>query len=268
MKRGKTASYLNVIRNIRNWPLFFAKKWSEGHQVLSFLTRGNPMRVEVPDHELFQVFKEIFASDFYGIDALLRKLPRNPIILDIGANVGYFELLLFSRLAAVTVYAYEPVPSNCALFERHMALNPSLSDRIHLVKKAVTGTPRETLELFLETDAANSVIASVYDDFDRQNRFRLKVPAISLQQILQEPQFERVDLLKLDCEGSEYPVIYETPSDCWRKINLLTMEVHDLDREHRNVGYLSGFLEGLGYHVTSEPVQANCHTLEAARKNP
>jgi hypothetical protein len=130
----------------------------------------------------------------------------------------------------------------------------------------VTGTPRGTVELHLESDVAESVIASVYNDFDRQNKFTLQVPAISLQQILDECRLDRVDLLKLDCEGSEYPIIYESPISCWEKISLLSMEVHDLDGEHRNAGNLSKFLENLGYDVTSQRVQANCHILEAERR--
>lgn len=267
MKHGTTARYLNLIRNIRNWPLYFTRKLRKGYEGISFVTRGNSMRFRVPSWSLYQVFKEIFVADFYEIDALLKKLPPRPVVLDIGANAGYFNMLLFSKITEATVYAYEPVPANCTLFQQNMALNPSLDKHIRLFNKAVTGTPKETVELFMETDVASSVIASVYDDFDRQNRFALRVPAISLEQILNECQIERVDLLKIDCEGSEYPIIYETPTSCWRKINLLSIEVHDLDRDRRNVDELARYLKSLGYEVVSAPAHSNCHTLEAVRRN-
>ena len=175
-------------------------------------------------------------------------------------------MLLFSRIMEATVYAYEPVPANCALFERNLALNPSLGKNIRLFNKAVTGTPQERVELHMETQAANSVIASVYEDFDRQNRFTLQVPAIALSDILEEHQIEHVDLLKIDCEGSEYPIIYETPASCWEKIKFLVVEVHDLDRNQRNVSHLAGCLQSHGYEVVSAPAHGNCHTLEAVWK--
>ncbi|MBZ5698920.1 MAG: FkbM family methyltransferase [Acidobacteriia bacterium] len=221
----------------------------------------------MPSWALYSVFKEIFVSDFYGIDALLKRLPPRPVVLDIGANAGYFDMLLFSKIAEATVYAYEPIPANYTLFQQNIALNPSLGKQIRLFNKAVTGTPQEAIELFMETDVANSVIASVYDDFDRQNRFTLRVPAISLRQILEECQIERVDLVKIDCEGSEYPIIYETPASCWGRIDFLTIEVHDLDRDQRNVGHLTRFLKSQGYKVVSAPAHSNCHTLEAVRRN-
>ncbi len=188
------------------------------------------------------------------------------MVVDIGANAGYFNMLLFSKIADATVYAYEPIPSNCALFQQNIALNPALASRIHLFNKAVTGTPQEAVQLFMETDAANSVIASVFSDFDRQNQFTHRVPAVSLSQILEENQIERVDLLKIDCEGSEYPIIYETPRSCWRKISMLTIEVHDLDKDQRNVSHLARYLESHGYQVASAPFHSNCHALEAVRR--
>jgi FkbM family methyltransferase len=268
MKDRITARYRNLVRNIRNWPLFFTRRLrkGKGFEEVSFVTRGHPLRFTVPSQGLYVVFREIFVFDFYGIDALLKKLPPRPVVLDIGANAGYFDMLLFSKVPDATVYAYEPIPSNCILFQQNIALNPSLGGRIHLFNKAVTGTPQEAVELFMETDAENSVIASVYPDFDRQNHFTQRIPAISLQQILEENGIARADLVKMDCEGSEYPIIYETPASCWRKIGLLTIEVHDLDREQRNVGHLTRFLESQGYEVVSAPAQSNCHTLEAVRK--
>jgi FkbM family methyltransferase len=261
-----TARYWNLVRNIRNWPLYFTRKLQKGFEEASFVTRGNSIRFRVPSHALYLVFKEIFLSDFYAIDALLKKLPPRPVVLDIGANAGYFEMMLFSKTEAATVYAYEPILSNVTLFQQNVALNPGLSNRIHVFNKAVTGTPREAVQLFMETDTGNSVIASIYADFDRQNHFGVQVPAVSLQQILEENGIERADLVKIDCEGSEYPIIYETPAACWEKMSVLTIEVHDLDEQQRNVGYLTRFLEKQGYEVVSARAHDNCHALEAIRK--
>jgi FkbM family methyltransferase len=265
MQNRTIPRYRNLVRNIRNWPLYFTRKLRKGYD-LSFVTRGNPLRFRVPSWALYQVFKEIFVTDFYDIDALLKKLPARPVVVDIGANAGYFNMLLFSKIVDATVFAYEPIPSNCALFQENIALNPALGGRIHLFNKAVTGASREAVQLFMETDVANSVIASVFSDFDGQNQFTLRVPAVSLRQVLEENQIERVDLLKIDCEGSEYPIIYESPPSCWAKISILTIEVHDLDKDQRNVSYLARYLESQGYQVASAPVHSNCHALEAVRK--
>ena len=35
-------------------------------------------------------FKEIFMEDFYEADKLMKKLPPNPLVIDVGANAGFF----------------------------------------------------------------------------------------------------------------------------------------------------------------------------------
>lgn len=233
---------------------------------MEFTTRGNPIHFRVPSTGLYLVFKEIFVTDFYDIDALVKKLPSNPLIVDIGANVGYFNMMLFSKVKDATVYAYEPIKVNYELFKTNISLNPGLEKKIHLFNKAVVGTPIESVELFMEHSADNSVIASIYSDFDQQNKYSTKVPAISLKEIIEGNGFNKVDLLKVDCEGSEYPIIYETPVSVWNKVNRLSIEVHNLDTETRNHEYLGKFLEKQGYSIESYFVHANCYALNAVRK--
>ena len=257
--------YKNLFRHIQNWPAYFLRKFKKGFQPICFTTKGYAKKFLVPSKALYLVFKEIFVSDFYNIDQLVASIPANPVIIDIGANAGYFNIMLFSKIKAGTVYAYEPIPSNYELFKKNIKLNPSLENHIHLHNKAVTGAPAETVQLFMEEASDNSVIASVYADFDDQNKFSLIVPAITLSGIIEENKLFHVDLIKIDCEGSEYPIIYETPDETWNKINMLTIEVHNLDDQKRNTGYLQKFLEEKGYRVQTAFAHSNCYSLTAKK---
>ena len=265
MVNNSGSRYRNLFRHIQNWPAYFLRKLKKGFRPVTFMTKGYAKKFLVPSKALYLVFKEIFVSDFYDIDELVASLPANPVIIDIGANAGYFNIMLFSKIKEGLVYAYEPIPSNYELFNKNISLNPGLQNHIHLYNKAVTGTASETVELFMEEASENSVIASVYADFDLQNKYRLEVPAITLQQIIQENNLQHIDLIKIDCEGSEYPIIYETPDDLWDKIDMLTIEVHNLDKEKRNTGYLQKFLEQKNYRVETAFAHSNCYTLTAKR---
>jgi FkbM family methyltransferase len=266
MVKNSLGRYRNLIRHIRNWPAYFGRKFKKAFQPMEFITRGNPLRFRVPSTGLYLVFKEIFVTDFYEIDTLVSQLPPKPLIVDIGANVGYFNVMLFSKIKDATVYAYEPIPKNFELFKTNISLNPGLEKNIHLFNKAVTGTPCDNVELFMEHSTDNSVIASIYSDFDQQNKYSTKVPAISLQEIINGNGFSRVDLLKVDCEGSEYPIIYETPAAIWSKVNRVAIEVHNLDNDTRNADYLGKFLQQQGFEVESQFVHANCYALMGVRK--
>lgn len=265
MVHSSLSRYKNLIKNISNWPVYFGRKFNKTFQPVQLVTRGNRLRFQVPSTGEYLVFKEIFVTDFYDIDSLVKRLRTGAVIIDIGANIGYFNIMLFSKMKNATVYAYEPVPSNYELFKENISLNPSLQNKIHLFNKAVTGTAQDYVELYMETDTENSVIASVYADFDKQNKHTIKVPGISLQQIIDQNKLDTIDLIKIDCEGSEYPIIYETPADTWKKIKMLTIEVHNLDNDKRNAGYLGQFLREKGFTVNSVPAHSNCYFLEAVK---
>ncbi|MDE3248244.1 MAG: FkbM family methyltransferase [Bacteroidota bacterium] len=267
MVNDSIGRYKNLFRHIQNWQGYFLRKLKKGFQPMEFVTRGHHRKFIVPSKALYLVFKEIFVTDFYDIDQVVLSLPPNPVIIDIGANAGYFDIALFSKIKEATVYAYEPIASNYELFRKNIALNAGLEKNIHLHNKAVTGTPQENIELYMEAASDNSVIASVYTDFDAQNQHIIRVPAISLMQILEQNNIEKVDLLKMDCEGSEYPIIYETPAAAWTKIQQLTVEVHNLDDDKRNVDALRQFLEEKQFSVTTEFAHASCYALTAVKKN-
>jgi FkbM family methyltransferase len=266
MVNNSIGRYLNLFHNIQNWSGYFTRKFKKSFQPMQFVTKGNPQTFLVPSTALYLVFKEIFVSDFYDIDKMVKSLSANPTIIDIGANAGYFNIMLFSRISNAQVFAYEPIPSNYELFKKNISLNPGLANQIHLFNKAVTGTPTDFVELYMEAESDNSVIASIYADFDDQNKHTIKVPAISIEQIINENKLGQIDLIKVDCEGSEYPILYAMPEPFWPKIKMLTIEVHNLDEEKRNVKYLQAFLESKSFKVETAFAHSNCYTLIASRK--
>ena len=188
-------------------------------------------------------------------------------MVDVGANAGYFNMLLLSQPPDARVYAYEAIEANYKLFRRNIEQNPSLERQVQLHHQAVTGQPMDHIVLYKEDDGDNSVTASVYSDFEQHNRQSVTVPAISLAQLIDENKLNQVDFLKLDCEGSEYPILYDSPAALWPRIRAMFVEVHPLDKEKRNFTHLKEFLEQHGYAVKSAEVANNgCHALYAVRR--
>ena len=266
MTDSSLGRYMNLVRNIQNWPSYFVHKQSSIFKPTRFVTRGARLSFEVPTRELYLVFKEIFLTDFYSFQTWIDQLPFVPIVIDVGANAGYFNMLLLSRRPDAKVYAYEAIESNVRLFEKNIEINHPLHDKIRLFHRAVTGKPMDTITLFKEADAENSVTASVFNDFENHNLTSVTVKAISLAQILEENKLDHIDFLKMDCEGSEYPILYESPKDIWKKVKSIFLEVHNLDASTRNFDFIKNFLESEGYHVSSELARNGCYALYARRK--
>ncbi len=265
MTDSSPARYWNLLRNIRNWPSYFVQKQSPAFLPTRYITRGQGLRFDVPTKGLYLVFKEIFMTDFYSIGHWIDKLPANPVVVDVGANAGYFNMLLLSRRPDAMVHAYEAIQANVDLFRSNIDLNPAIRSNVHLHHRAVTGQPVDHIVLYKEGDSDNSVTASVYQDFEQHNLKSVTVPAISLTRIMEENKLDHIDFLKLDCEGSEYPIIYDSPSSIWPSVKSLFVEVHPMDKEKRNFEYLRDFLETAGYTTTSEVAENGCYALHAVR---
>ncbi len=256
--------YFKLLRNIGNPGTYLGSKFRRTKSSLTFITRPRPIRLEVPP-PLFLVFKEIFMSDVYDIDELVSKLPAKPVVIDIGANAGYFDFILLSKVKDARIFAYEPVPANVKLLQSTIE-NNGLMKEITLHPMAVTGTVQDHLDLFVQSAGESTVVASALQGFHNDNTQKISVPATTLQKIIEDNRLERIDVLKMDCEGSEFDIMYNTPSELLRRASILAIEVHDMDKEKKNIQYFDSFLNGLGYTTEHTQINGFCHAVTAIKR--
>jgi len=158
------------------------------------------------------------------------------------------------------------MPCNTDVFKKNISLNKKLEERIILTEAAVTGTQTGMMPIFFDDINDNSVIASVCSDFSKSNNGSVQVPAIRLFDIIAWNNIKQIDLLKMDCEGSEYPILYDSPETIWPLIKCIIIEVHDLDTEKRNAAFLFNFLEEKGFVVSSKLETEGCYSAVAIKK--
>ena len=257
--------YVRLLNHIANPVEYIVRKGERHRRDLVFTTKPLPLRFPV-SAALYQVFKEIFMADVYEMDTLVRTLPAQPVVIDIGANAGFFDIQLLSKIDGATIYAYEPMPANVKTLRATLQQNPRLEKSIQLFQMAVTGKPLDKLDLFAEPEENAQVVASRFAGFNENNTKKITVPCITLTAIMQSNDLRSVDLLKLDCEGSEYDILYHTNPELIRRIGKMVVEVHDVDKDRNNVGALNTYIQSLGYTTTHEPINAFCHALEAVRQ--
>ena len=95
---------------------------------------------------------------------------------------------------------------------------------------------------------------------------KVQVQAQSLTTLFDKLDIQHCDLMKLDCEGAEYEILFHTPDVVLQCIERIVMEYHDNagPNTHRD---MARFLTEKGYHVDvfPSPVHPYLGYLRAAR---
>ena len=143
------------------------------------------------------------------------------LIVDCGANVGYASAFFLSRFPGSTVIAVEPDPGNFTLLRRNLA---PYGPRAQVRQAAIWSHPTR---LVLSSDAFRD-----NREWSRQVRPArdheiATVVGIDLGTLLRESGRPRIDLLKVDIEGSEAELFSGHLESWLHAVATLAIELHD-----------------------------------------
>ncbi len=191
-------------------------------------------------------FKEIFMSESY-LRGMKLDLGKNPVVIDIGANIGFFTLFILTRLHGSRVFSYEPMPSNFRQLKRNLQMNPGLP--VTCIQKAVTGRSGD-ITLHFDSSCKYTTAATIHE-VEGKNPETITVEGVSLSDVFRENNLERCDLLKMDCEGAELEILYNCPQEIMDRIGNIVMEVHGGPEDYRNI---EEYLRRMGFATQRRPV--------------
>jgi len=145
----------------------------------------------------------------------------NGICVDIGSNVGNFFKLYYNKFKKI--YAYEP---NKILYNK---LIENKIDNLLVFNEAVSDVCGET-EIILHTnsESGSSAIKSTIENVIElkkhwSNTVINKVNTVDLETVLNRIDGKSIDYLKMDCENSEYLILYKKDL---KKIKYIGIEIH------------------------------------------
>jgi FkbM family methyltransferase len=143
---------------------------------------------------------EIFDRDLYRLND-----SKMDLVIDIGANCGIFS----SRASryANRIIAYEPLAENFKFLKKNLKHNKITNVEVHKLGLGKKGNARMIPML------SGSYVGVLGKE---------PVKLIGLDDI----EFDRCDLLKVDCEGSEYDLFKYASAETLKKIKRFSMEVH------------------------------------------
>jgi FkbM family methyltransferase len=180
------------------------------------------------------------------------------VVVDIGMHIGAFSHLALTRGAA-ELHGFEPEASNYACAVQNLA---PFGARVHLHNRAVwrSDIAATALHFWRSTDGANAGGGTLIWDTD--GPLVDAVPFDDVVDAICAGNRRRIDLLKIDCEGAEFPILLT--SRRLDRIERIVGEYHELradlpqhvrvpDCDQFTVEILSAHLERAGFAVTLEP---------------
>jgi FkbM family methyltransferase len=205
--------------------------------------------------------KETFVDRFY--EKYGSPVKNNWTVVDIGAGIGDFSIFCAYRHQDSRIFSFEPTPESYQLFEKNLAVN-----KISNIKPSQQAIWSTSGEISINTDHAEpGQFTSQPIQKWGNSQSSLKVSSLTLEEVVQSASIDTIHLLKLDCEGAEFPILFNTPEYVYSRIERVVMEYHDsiVETTHQD---LAAFLESKGYIVSTYPnfVHSNLGYLYAFRR--
>jgi O-antigen chain-terminating methyltransferase len=148
-----------------------------------------------------QIFEMVVDENEYNLPP---RFQSDDIIIDIGAHIGGFSYASLDR-GAGKVYAFEAHPDNHAIASKNLA---RFGNKISCRQQAVWRSDQPSQILYNESLTGNCNTGGVSLLWNEGGQ---AVATVSLDEILAEAseQFQKpIRMLKIDCEGSEYPILF------------------------------------------------------------
>ena len=146
-------------------------------------------------HVMLDGFWEIWLTLFFA-----RLVMPGMTVIDVGANFGYYTLLLGHAVGpSGHVIAIEPVPSTAAILARTIELN-GLTGRTQLVAAAAWDRPDIEVHMLVRTEEPKNAAV-----IGQAQPGSIAVPTTTVDALARE--LTRLDLVKIDAEGAEVAII-------------------------------------------------------------
>jgi FkbH-like protein/FkbM family methyltransferase len=253
--------------------------------------------VHLNEYETNYVYKEIFEDRCYLRNGI--QLRDGDAVIDIGANIGLFSLFVRHTCPNAKVYAFEPSPivyellkANCDAYGPGvLAFNCGVSDRAktarftfyekssvfsgfysneHEDKEAIQAVVRNVLRN--ETSERSESLEEYVDDLThdrlRQTTFECRMTSVS--DIIRENRIDKIGLLKIDAEKSEWDIIRGIEDCHWPMIDQVVVEIHD--RTRKVVREIEEILVQKGYRCAVEEETllkgSGLYNIYASRRAP
>jgi FkbM family methyltransferase len=178
----------------------------EGRSI-PLLLFDNPMSIEVTT--------SIVEGKTYPLVGFLKNVNT---IVDVGANIGAASVFFALNYPQARIFAFEPCPHTYLLLAR----NTSVFSNVKCFDYGLLDRDCQASLHLGQCDAVTNSVAESCLNSGRSVQIRLA----DIRKAFSEHAIEKIDILKIDTEGCEVPIV-EAIADSLDRIQVIYLEYHD-----------------------------------------
>ena len=234
----KISTTARVVLLFKNWPYLFSVFLgiSRGTEIDCILRNGT--RFKVPSTGDPIMICNIWSRRTWTPNG--DEIQPNSTVVDIGAYIGAFSILAAGSAEGVRVVSYEPNPKSFDSLVRNVRLNGL--ENVEPLMLAVAGSP-EKRRLFVDEGGEGSSLVEPVSSSGCQHT--ADVDCTTLYEVI--GYVGKCDLLKINCEGAEYEILFNTPEESLGQVRRMVVDCHQVSGY--DVDDLKNHLEKAGFTV-------------------
>jgi FkbM family methyltransferase len=162
------------------------------------------LRFDLSKHDVGH--QSIIFNGFYELNLtrhVLKYAKRGGVLIDVGANYGYYSCLWASQNSNNKVFAFEASPLNVEPLQNNINKN-NLSKAITVIPVAV-GKEKGKLSFNLKNEDNQTGWGGLSIDNDLK---LVEVEVCTLDEYADQNNIDKIDVLKIDTEGADTWVLY------------------------------------------------------------
>ena len=279
--------YIQSMYQLRHAQLFEYAKYLKGTDVESIEIRDDGVvmtsrkygiRMQCPegDHRVapveslnFQNYEEKDAS------MILKLVPEQGVVFDVGANMGWYSLLVARQIKGCQIHAFEPIPKTYSFLVKNVDLNQASSVTAHHF--GLSNERKDLTFYFYPEGSGNASSANLSERADAE----LVTCHVERLDDFASANNLHVDFIKCDVEGAELfafqgavetlkrdkPIVFTEMLRKWAaKFDYHPNEIFEL---FTSLGYRSFYAEGATLvelsEMTDETVETNFFFLHSEK---
>jgi FkbM family methyltransferase len=187
---------------------------------------------------------ECFMKGAYGF------LPvKGKTVIDIGSNIGDSSIY-FALRGAKKVISLEPFLKSYEAAAKNVTLN-NLSDTVTLL---LAGCAAKRGYITIDPHHNSNVATGIHDNKADVSGHGIRIPLLTLENILTKAGTPGDLVLKMDCEGCEYESILNSSRELLRRFSHIQLEYHRGYTNLKDKLEKNGFTVSLNHPIKSGPL--------------